>query len=79
VLYAYRAVYADQIAKGAAIKVQQATVADIKARGTRPIENGVSGNAPAQIAPMSAKSLTKDDHKRINQQIARGVPFSFKR
>jgi len=81
--HAYRVVHFDEIMSGAmaytAQQVQQATVNDIKARGMRPIENGVSSHAPAQIAPKSAKELTREDHKRINRLVARGetIDFSF--
>lgn len=78
---AYNAIHLDDILGGAmaytAQQVQQKTVNDIMARGMRPVENGVSGHAPAQIMPKSAKELTKEDHKRINKLLARGEDFTF--
>lgn len=80
---AYKAIHSDDIIGGAmahtAQQIQQKTVNDIRARGLRPVENGVSGHAPAQMIPQSAKNMTREDHKIFNKRAARGEEVRFGR
>ena len=56
--------------------VQQKTVEDIKARGLRPTENGMTPHSSA-ILKTNVQDLTKEDMAEINRRVARGEKIAF--
>lgn len=77
---AYEVLHRDEIMTGVmkhtAHTVQQKTVEDIKARGLRPSENGMTPQSSA-IFKTNVKDLTKEDMAEINRRVARGEKITF--
>lgn len=77
---AYEVVHKDEIIGGAmqytAQQIRQKTVDNIKARGSRPVENGVSSQA-AVVAKTDVKKLTRADREEIARRVARGEKIAF--
>lgn len=77
---AYEVVHRDEIVGGAMqYAVQQATqkvVNGIKAKGSRPAENGVSPGSAA-VVKSDVNALTKKDRDEIERRVMRGERISF--
>lgn len=77
---AYEVIHKDQIIPAAmqftAQKVQENTVNDIIARGTRPTENGVSSSG-AVITKTDPSQFTSKDLAEIRKRVERGEKISF--
>ena len=77
---AYEVLHRDEIMTGVmrhtAHTVQQKTVEDIKARGLRPTENGMTPHSSA-ILKTNVQDLTKEDMAEINRRVARGEKIAF--
>jgi hypothetical protein len=78
---AYKKVYAEQlIGNIAEYAVQQGAskvVNDIRARGMRPQENGVTSGAISANVKSDVSKLTREDHREINKRAARGHDVRF--
>lgn len=73
---AYEVIHKDDLIGGAmqytAEAVRKKTLNDIRARGLRPAENGLSGNAAATVVKSDPKSFTKKDREEISRRVLRG-------
>lgn len=73
---AYEAVHRDEILAAAmrfaAERAREMTVSDIRARGTRPAENGVDGTAPASLGRVNVHELTRREREAIARRVLRG-------
>lgn len=73
---AYEVVHKDELVAGAmeytAKAVQQKTVNDIRARGLRPAENGVSGGGSAITVKTDPRTFTRKDREEIARRVLRG-------
>jgi hypothetical protein len=73
---AFRVIHQDEIMSGAmqytAQQVQQKVVNDIRARGMRPPENGVSGSGTAIATKTDPSKFTKKDREDISRRVLRG-------
>lgn len=79
---AYEALHIDDIKRGLAVHVAQATekkVTDnVRAKGARPAENGVSSTNSAITYKSDVSSLSKADRQEIARRVARGELIDFK-
>lgn len=77
---AYEVVHHDEILGGAmqytAQQAQKKTVDTIRARGTRPAENGINSQAGI-VTKTDVKSLTRKDREEIERRVLRGEKISF--
>lgn len=77
---AYKVLHQDEILGGAmqytAQQVQQKVVNNIKARASRPSENGIQ-SAGAVVTKTDVKSLSKKDRAEINKRVLRGEHITF--
>ena len=73
---AYEAVHRDEILAAvmrfAAERAREMTVSDIRARGTRPAENGGDGTAPASFGRVNVHELTRGQREAIARRVLRG-------
>lgn len=73
---AFEVVHKDEIIGSAmqltAQKIQQKTVADIRTRGMRPVENGASGSSAAVTRKSDPAQFTKRDRDEISRRVMRG-------
>lgn len=73
---AYEVVHRDDILGGAmaraAAAAQKKTIDGIRARGMRPIENGVDHGSPARIVKSDPSTWTKKDREEISRRVMRG-------
>ncbi|MCI1958797.1 MAG: hypothetical protein LKJ25_04135 [Clostridia bacterium] len=78
---AYRTIHMDDIVSGAMVKtaktVENKVVNKIKARGSRPTENGIGNAATAANFKSDVSKLTKADRAEIAKRVARGEIISF--
>lgn len=77
---AYEVIHKDEIIGGAmqytAQQVQQKVVNNIKARGNRPTENGISSQSAA-VTKTDVNSLSKKDREEIDRRVQRGEKIVF--
>lgn len=73
---AYEAVHRDEILAAAmrfaAERAREMTLSDIRARGTRPAENGVDGAAAASLDRVNVHELTRREREAIARRVLRG-------
>lgn len=78
---AYQVIHMDEVLGGAmahtAKTIQQKTVNDIRARGMRPAENGMTGGAPAVVIKNDVSKLTRKDRDEIARRSAQGEYIEF--
>jgi len=74
--HAYRVIHMDELMNAAAAATEKAVVDNIKARGTRPQENGVAAQS-GFVAKTDVAKLSREDRREIARRVARGEMISF--
>lgn len=78
---AYEVVHRDEImgdfGARVAAQVQKKTIDGIRARGMRPVENGVDNGAPAQVTKRNPADMTRKEREELHKRVMRGERVTF--
>ena len=74
--HAYKVLHFDEIMNDTAINTQKAVTENIRAKGTRPTENGSASQSPFTVK-RSASQLNKLDRAEVVARVKRGEQISF--
>lgn len=74
--HAYKLIHFDEIIANNSLTTERAVVENIRARGSRPQENGTNAQSAFTVKDDVSK-LTKEDRKKIAERAARGEVITF--
>lgn len=75
--HAYKVLHMEELMSQAVLQAEQNVVSNVRAKGTRPRENGTSSYSSDFVVKSDVHQLTKEDRARIAEKVAKGATISF--
>ncbi len=74
---AYKVMHFDELQEATKKAQEEAIIANVKAKGTRPVENSTSSPSASFTTKSDVHKLTKEDRAEIARRVMRGEKISF--